>query len=69
MLRTHRPRVYTLAYLHHLIRAEEILGLQICSIHNLRFYLWLVGEARRHILAGDYATWKGIMIQNLGHRL
>ena len=62
-------RVYTLAYLHHLIRAEEILGLQICSIHNLRFYLWLVGEARRHILAGDYATWKGAMVQKLGRRL
>ena len=62
-------RVYTLAYLHHLIRAEEILGLQICSIHNLHFYLWLVGEARRHILAGDYAAWKGSMIDKLGRRL
>ena len=62
-------RVYTLAYLHHLIRAEEILGLQICSIHNLRFYLWLVGEARRHIFAGDYAAWKGSMIEKLGRRL
>lgn len=62
-------RVYTLAYLHHLIRAEEILGLQICSIHNLRFYLWLVGEARRHILAGDYGHWKSGMLQKLGRRL
>jgi queuine tRNA-ribosyltransferase len=62
-------RVYTLAYLHHLIRAEEILGLQICSIHNLRFYLWLVGEARRHILAGDYSTWKCIMVEKMGKRL
>ena len=62
-------RVYTLAYLHHLIRAEEILGLQICSIHNLRFYLWLVGEARRHILAGDYSTWKGMMVEKMGRRL
>ena len=62
-------RVYTLAYLHHLIRAEEILGLQICSIHNLRFYLWLVGEARRHILAGDYSTWKGVMVEKMGRRL
>jgi queuine tRNA-ribosyltransferase len=62
-------RVYTLAYLHHLIRAEEILGLQICSIHNLRFYLWLVGEARRHILNGDYGPWKSRMVQQLGRRL
>jgi len=62
-------RVYTLAYLHHLIRAEEILGLQICSIHNLRFYLWLVGEARRHILAGDYSAWKGVMVKKMGRRL
>lgn len=62
-------RVYTLAYLHHLIRAEEILGLQICSIHNLRFYLWLVGEARNHILAGDYASWKASLLPRLGRRL
>ena len=62
-------RVYTLAYLHHLIRAEEILGLQVCSIHNLRFYLWLVGEARRHILAGDFAQWKGALLPRLGRRL
>jgi queuine tRNA-ribosyltransferase len=60
---------YTLAYLHHLIRAEEILGLQICSIINLRFYLWLVGEARRHILSCDYSTWKSTLVQNLGRRL
>lgn len=62
-------RVYTLAYLHHLIRAEEILGLQICSIHNLAFYLWLVREARRHILEGDYAVWKSGVIDKLGRRL
>ena len=60
---------YTLAYLHHLIRAEEILGLQICSIVNLRFYLWLVGEARRHITAGDYGQWKAALVPRLGHRL
>ncbi|MBR1766695.1 MAG: tRNA guanosine(34) transglycosylase Tgt [Bacteroidales bacterium] len=60
---------YTLAYLHHLIRAEEILGLQICSIFNLKFYLWLVGAARTHILAGDYATWKSGLMEKLGRRL
>ena len=62
-------RVYTLAYLHHLIRADEILGLQICSIHNLRFYLWLVGEARRHIASGDFAQWKSNLLPRLGKRL
>ncbi len=62
-------RVYTLAYLHHLIKAEEILGLQICSIHNLRFYLWLVSEARNHIIVGDYDRWKSSMIVKMGRRL
>jgi queuine tRNA-ribosyltransferase len=60
---------YTLAYIHHLIRAEEILGLQICSIVNLQFYLWLVGEARKHIIDGDYAAWKASMLPKLGKRL
>ena len=62
-------RVYTLAYLHHLIRAEEILGLQVCSIHNLTFYLRLVGEARRHIIEGDYCEWASKLIPQLGKRL
>lgn len=60
---------YTLAYLHHLIRAEEILGLQVCSIVNLRFYLWLVGEARKRIIAGDYTPWKASLMPKLGRRL
>ena len=63
------PTPYTLAYLHHLIRAEEILGLQICSILNLRFYLWLVGEARRHIILGDYDSWASGLLPSLGRRL
>jgi len=62
-------RVYTLAYLHHLIRAEEILGLQVCSIHNLTFYLRLVSEARRHIIEGDYCEWASKLIPQLGKRL
>jgi queuine tRNA-ribosyltransferase len=49
---------YSKAYLRHLFVADEILGLQIASIHNLSFYLWLVGEARKHIIAGDFAGWK-----------
>ncbi len=60
---------YTLAYLHHLVRADEILGLQIASIHNLAFYLRLVGQAREHILAGDFGTWKERMVRQLDHRL
>lgn len=62
-------RVYTLAYLHHLIRAEEILGLQICSIHNLTFYLRLVTEARQHIIAGDYTNWATSLLPQLTKRL
>ena len=62
-------RVYTLAYLHHLIRAEEILGLQVCSIHNLTFYLRLVSEARKHIIEGDYCEWASKLIPQLGKRL
>jgi len=60
---------YTKAYLRHLFAAKEILGPMIASLHNLRFYLWLVGEARQHILAGDFSTWKNIMIPKLQNRL
>ena len=62
-------RVYTLAYLHHLIHAEEILGLQICSIHNLAFYLWLVRTAREHIQQGDYTAWKSSILPQLSKRI
>ena len=65
----HCDHVYTLAYLHHLIRAEEILGLQICSIHNLTFYLWLVRTARQHIIDGDYTQWKSCILPELSIRL
>lgn len=60
---------YTKAYLKHLIKAKEILGLTIASVHNLAFYLWLVKEARAHILAGDYDSWKRSMIPRLQQRL
>ncbi|MBR1850893.1 MAG: tRNA guanosine(34) transglycosylase Tgt [Bacteroidales bacterium] len=60
---------YTLAYLHHLIRAEEILGLQICSIHNLAFYLRLVAEARKRIADGSFCQWKNNIVQELSVRL
>ena len=62
-------QTYTKAYLHHLFKAKELLALQIASIHNLAFYLWLVGEARKHILQGDYNTWYRNMIPQLSNRL
>ncbi|SEK72634.1 tRNA guanosine(34) transglycosylase Tgt [Parapedobacter koreensis] len=62
-------RVYSKAYLRHLIRSQEILGAQIASLHNLHFYLWLVGEARAHIVAGDFRVWKNSMVKQLDERL
>ena len=60
---------YSKAYLHHLFKAQELLALQIGSIHNLAFYLWLVGEARKHIIAGDFSTWKTGMLKQVTQRL
>ena len=60
---------YSRAYLHHLFKAQELLALEIASIHNLAFYLWLVKEARMHILAGDYSSWKNSMIKKVSNRL
>ncbi len=62
-------RVYSKAYLRHLFIAGELLAMQIASIHNLAFYLWLVAEARRHIIAGDFAAWKPQMIERISRRL
>ena len=62
-------RIYSKAYLHHLIKVNEILGLQIDSIHNLAFYLWLVKEARKHIIAGDFSVWKIQMVNQLNNRI
>ena len=61
--------IYTKAYLHHLFKAQELLALQIASIHNLAFYLRLVGDARRHIVEGDFTHWKRGVVENLGKRL
>lgn len=60
---------YTKAYVRHLFAAQEILGLQIASIQNLSFYLWLVKEARKHIIAGDFISWKNQMIAQVSQRL
>lgn len=62
-------QVYTKAYLRHLIHSKENLGIQIATIHNLAFYLWLVKEARKHILAGDFTTWKDQIVPKLKNRL
>ena len=61
--------VYSKAYLRHLFIAKELLALQIASVHNLSFYLALVKEARKHILEGDFASWKQQMIPKLKNRL
>lgn len=62
-------RVYSKAYLRHLFIAQELLAMQIASIHNLAFYLWLVGEARRHIIEGDFSSWKKEMVERVSRRL
>lgn len=62
-------RAYTKAYLRHLFVSKELLAMQIASIHNLAFYLWLVKEARQHILSGTFASWKRDMVSRLGRRL
>jgi queuine tRNA-ribosyltransferase len=60
---------YSRAYLRHLFISGESLGPMIASLHNLRFYLWLVDESRKHILAGDFADWKSIMVKKVTNRL
>ena len=62
-------REITRGYLRHLFVAKELVAMQIATIHNLAFYLWLVDEARRHIIAGDFATWKPEMVRRVTTRL
>ena len=61
-------QLHTKAYLHHLFKAQELLAMQIASIHNLAFYLRLVTDARQHIIAGDFVQWKRSVIDKLGQR-
>ena len=61
-------RIHSKAYLHHLFKAQELLAMQIASIHNLAFYLRLVTDARQHIEQGDFTQWKRSVIDNLGRR-
>ena len=65
----HVDRFYTKAYLHHLFKAQELLAMQIASIHNLAFYLRLVTDAREHIIQGDFTAWKRSIIDQLGRRV
>lgn len=60
---------YSKAYLRHLMKAKEYLGLTIASVHNLAFYLWLVQQAREHIILGDFKSWKDNMVVQLQQRL
>lgn len=62
-------RNHTKAYLKHLYVVGESLGQQIATMHNLSFYIWLVQEARQHIIAGDFPTWKKMMVEKLETRL
>ena len=62
-------QIYSKAYLRHLFQSHELLAMQIASIHNLAFYLWLVKEARKHIMAGDFTTWKAKTLEKISYRL
>ena len=62
-------KVYTKAYLHHLFKAQELLAMQIASIHNVAFYIRLVTDARQHIKQGDFTVWKASIIDQLGRRI
>ncbi|MCT4666277.1 MAG: tRNA guanosine(34) transglycosylase Tgt [Flavobacteriales bacterium] len=62
-------QTYSKAYVRHLFKSNELLGKQIATLHNIRFYLWLVEQAREHILAGDFYQWKNMMVKKLVNRL
>ena len=66
---TFADRQYSRAYLRHLAISGEMMAAQIASLHNLAFYVWLMGEARRRIMAGTFAEWKREMVAKLGNRL
>lgn len=66
---SHTSRNHSKAYLRHLIYSKEYLGAQIASLHNLCFFLWLVKEARKHIVAGDFKVWKTAMVERMSRRL
>ena len=69
MAMTYVDTEYSKAYLRHLFSVNERLAMQIATIHNLGFYMWLVREARKHILAGTFRTWKEMMVKQMDKRL
>ena len=60
---------YSKAYLRHLFTVKESVGRQIATIHNLAFYMWLVREARTHIIEGDFLEWKNLMVKQMSNKL
>jgi queuine tRNA-ribosyltransferase len=68
-IRGYASTFYSKAYLRHLTISKKILEAPIAGIHNLSFYLWLVGQARQHILAGDFSVWKDHMVKKVSTRL
>ena len=60
---------YSKAYLRHLVISKELLGPMIASVHNLGFYLWLVREARKHIIDGDFTEWRDMMLPRVMNRI
>jgi len=60
---------YTKAYLRHLFASNELLGKQIATLHNIRFYLWLMEQAQKQLEAGTFTTWKNQMVKKLDIRL
>lgn len=66
---TYVDKVYTKAYLRHLLVCQELLAAQIASVHNLGFYTWLVGEARKRIIDGSFEAWKNSMVKQMAQRL
>ena len=68
-LASYASNFYTKAYVRHLLKADEMLGAMICSVHNLTFYLWLVNQAREQIIAGTFKIWKDKMVVKLMQRL
>jgi queuine tRNA-ribosyltransferase len=61
--------IYSKAYLRHLFASKELLGKQIATLHNIRFYLWLMEESRKHIKNGSFTKWKNLMVKKMNNRL
>ena len=62
-------KTYTKAYIHHLLKSNELLGKQIATLHNIRFYLWLMEQAQEQLEIGSFSSWKNKMVKKLDLRL